>query len=54
MGYKKVVCKGCVIEGIRKKFEGMGIICVVKVWVLGLKGVVLEGEWREMGELREC
>ena len=49
-----MVCKRCVIESIRKKFEEMGIIFGWYVWWLWLKGVGLDGEWREMGELREC
>ena len=32
----------------------MGIIFGWYVWWLWLKGVGLDGEWREMGELREC
>ena len=38
--YKNLLCNASVIQRITKKFQGIRIICLVKVCLLALKGLL--------------
>ena len=46
--YKNLLCNASVIQCITKKFQGIRIICLVKVCLLALKGLLLHPQSREM------
>ena len=52
--YKNLLCKTSVIQRITKKFQGIRIICLVKVCLLALKGLLLHPQSREMRHFRQC
>ena len=52
--YKNLLCNTSVIQRITKKFQGIRIICLVKVCLLALKGLLLHPQSREMRHFRQC
>lgn len=52
--YKNLLCNASVIQRITKKFQGIRIICLVKVCLLALKGLLLHPQSREMRHFRQC
>ena len=52
--YKNLLCNASVIQCITKKFQGIRIICLVKVCLLALKGLLLHPQSREMRHFRQC
>ena len=52
--YKNLLCNISVIQRITKKFQGIRIICLVKVCLLALKGLLLHPQSREMRHFRQC
>ena len=52
--YKNMLCNTSVIQSITKKFQGIRIICLVKVCLLALKGLLLHPQSREMRHFRQC
>ena len=52
--YKNLLCNTSVIQCITKKFQGIRIICLVKVCLLALKGLLLHPQSREMRHFRQC
>ena len=52
--YKNLLCNASVIQCITKKIQGIRIICLVKVCLLALKGLLLHPQSREMRHFRQC
>lgn len=52
--YKNLLCNTSVIQRITKKFQGIRIICLVKVCLFALKGLLLHPQSREMRHFRQC
>ena len=52
--YKNMLCNTSVIQSITKKFQEIRIICLVKVCLLALKGLLLHPQSREMRHFRQC
>ena len=52
--YKNLLCKTSVIQRITKKFQGIRIICLVKVCLVAVKGLLLHPQSREMRHFRQC